>query len=448
MNKIKLKHIPLLLIGLLATFCLLVLIINLSIFDEKPSEEVIAIMKPHKMPNAQNNAFIMLHGLQADSSKDPIIAGQALMERYQHNLTHLNKDELTDEDYSELIGDLKLDDHWSKNIKHCASRTKANCLAQLKKQPNVWSNKSPRLKLMLSRYEQLLNMTEYQVINNTTLATTLPSFSTPLNLQKILIVEALDIQDYDLFIHHSEKALNFWRMVLVKGDSLLDKMVAVAAIWNTTSYLSDVIFEANLNQQQLTQIQNMLGLLTQTELDISDALTFEAKLMYQQLANLSNDELTSFFGKSYWLFKPLLQINTTNNTHAEKFLSPILKLAKQNSLNLAKQFKTLNNQLEQSTQLSWSPFNLYNLTGKIILTEGGGRALSDYIARVHDLNGYIQLVNLKLKLLNQPKSQWQQIINQSEFKNPYTLKPFEFDQTAMQLGFECLDKGSSCVIKL
>ena len=73
---------------------------------------------------------------------------------------------------------------------------------------------------------------------------------------------------------------------------------------------------------------------------------------------------------------------------------------------------------------------------------------TDYIARVHDLNGMISLVKLQLQLKDSAKDAVSSLINQSAIKNPYTGKAMDYDAENNWLGFDCLGKSAQCRVKL
>lgn len=143
----------------------------------------------------------------------------------------------------------------------------------------------------------------------------------------------------------------------------------------------------------------------------------------------------------------LFQPNATNNKHFQYLLKPVTEIGK---LNKAEFYALINSNkidLNKSFEVSISPTSLYNLGGKLLLPASIWSP-TDYIARVHDVNGMFDLVKLQLSLKNIPQEDIQLSINNSTIKNPYTNLPMSFNRENQSLGFECLDKHSLCQILL
>ncbi|WP_196141053.1 hypothetical protein [Aliikangiella sp. G2MR2-5] len=441
------KRLSLYLLGLIITFLLIVKAINLSIFDEQPSEGVTQVMKPYQMPPASQNAYFYLFGMQSAASRDPHSTGQRLEERYRHNRDNLGKDELSDDDYNEILGATGLDKEWTERFERCRSRTEEGCLQKILTQLDDLNFEAPRLSLMLERYQTLIKFRDYSFPNGFTFYSPLPGYAAPMSLQQLTLAKAFQSGLSTRFISAVDKDLRFWRMILDKGSSLIDKMVAIAAIWNDLKYLSDFMNLRELNDSDKEQLANILTGLSAQEKDISEAFILEAASMYRQLENISDEELESFFESSNWLMNQLIQINATNNDHYRLFLAPILELSKLDSQAFYKSLPEGSSKFEDRVKLSLSPSNLYNLGGKLLLQNSGWMA-SDYIARVHDLNGMFALVSLQLSLDGLSDDSIASTINSSQYRNPYTGKPFTYNETTKELGFECMNKESSCKIKL
>ena len=74
--------------------------------------------------------------------------------------------------------------------------------------------------------------------------------------------------------------------------------------------------------------------------------------------------------------------------------------------------------------------------------------MTDYIARVHDLNGMILLVQLQLSLKNVPLESIENSVKTSNIKNPYTNQAMQWNQTEGTLQFTCLAKKFNCQVKI
>ena len=91
---------------------------------------------------------------------------------------------------------------------------------------------------------------------------------------------------------------------------------------------------------------------------------------------------------------------------------------------------------------------LYNPTGKLLVGYTVGAGYTDYIGRVYDLNGMFHLLKLQIEIALNPDQPVEQVISQSQYTNPYTLKPMSYNQDAHSIYFTCMDKTSVCELDL
>ena len=75
-------------------------------------------------------------------------------------------------------------------------------------------------------------------------------------------------------------------------------------------------------------------------------------------------------------------------------------------------------------------------------------AYKDYIGRVHDLNGMFYLLKLQIEIALNPEKAVAQVIVQSQYSNPYTLEPMQYNSATHSIYFECMDKTSVCELGL
>jgi hypothetical protein len=437
-----LRRILLPFIGLIGLFMVIVLTINLSLFDQELSPEIKKIMQLQPQPPKQGNAYYAIWGLSAEANQDISDIGFNLVQRYLSNLNKLQKDELSVQDYEEFLGPNDLDQPWHKKWQFCAARTNQQCVISMAKQLIDKPKISPRLSLMLERYNQIIEMPSYKHISHVTFNYPLPPYGTLVKLRQIQLAQAFNQNSVQHFIEVMTKDLKFWKMLLRNGDTMIDKMIAVASIWGDLQALSNFVASAELNSAQVKSIETLLLGLTPQELDISESLIFEAKSLYSSLESISGDELSNLLGLKSWPILWLTQYNATNNTHYQKIIKPNLALAKMPT-DAFYQLAQDNNKNPIETQLSIS--SLYNLGG-YMLVAAGAINYSDYIARVHDLNGMFDLVRLQLLLKATRKDEINNVINNGPIKNQYTQLPFNYNPKDNSLSFKCLDKGSSCQV--
>ncbi|MET1255765.1 hypothetical protein [Aliikangiella maris] len=425
-------------------FILSVLLINTQAFDEKSSPAVNLVMQPQDRISPQYNAYFYFLGLLASNAQDPHEAGQKLQQKYVDNREKLGLDQLSASDSTKIL-QISETESWFTQFERCHARTQHFCFQQSLNNIKALDFNSPRLIQMLKRYARLTDYQDYQSPDKMTFASPIPAFGYALSLQQISLAHQFSTLEFDSFLIAIEKDINFWRTLLLKSDILIVKMVAIAAIWYDVRYLSNIISQHHLSSVQVENIQQLLRPLNNKELDLSNAFRLEAQTLYNQLAKLSRQNLQEIYGIKISFFDSMIQVHATQNLHFERYLSPMLVLSKLNSsafYDAVQQGKT-----EHVTEqwFSLSPSNLYNPGGKLLL-QNINWSPSDYIARMHDMNGMFNLVKLQLELKNQSEFQPLQWVNDSAYRNIYTLEPLIFNEQKQTLEFECLSKKSLCSI--
>jgi len=450
--------VPKVLFGMFAIIILFVVItlfINLSIFDEELSPEVVELIEPIKMPPNQENAYYAIWGMSAASSKKDIVnIGLQLINRYQENRDENDLDEITSSDYIEILGGEGIDDSWVDNYDNCRARTEYGCSTKLRAQIDDLPVQDQRLKLMLERYEQIIEMKKYQSIDHVTFASPLPSYGVLMRLSQIKLANTFNDKDKLRFFEIVSRDITFWKRMLEQGNSLIDKMVAVASIWRDIQTVSEFLkVNDELPPMSDRLLTKTLEPLTDGQLDISESFIFELRAFKNTISTIDIDDLVSFYGITTTPMHWLIQPNASVNDYNQYFTQPVIELSK---LPARTFYKTINNLEEGDIEccfkdvdglVGFSPASLYNIGGKLLLPAMKVEA-QDYVARVHDLNGMISLVKLQLDLKRLADTSVQSSIKESQHTNPYTGKPMDYDPKNNWLSFECLDESSKCRIKL
>ena len=437
-------------LSFLTVFLVLVFIVslvNLSVFDEELDPELISLLTSSEIPANRENALYALWGLEAAAQKNIVDTGIALVHQYRSNKELKNHDGLSSSDYLNILGGKNLDDHWKNKIENCVARKQSNCSSLLNTQLHDQPIKSERLELMLARYQQIIAMSKFQQINDHTIASPLPPYGTLMKLKSIHLARILISDNFEEFYTHMQNDLRFWKMLLAQGDSILDKMIAVVSIWSDIHTISEYVTKHKITSSvQLSDLQALLNTLTPEELDIGESFIFEQRAFGEYLGSYADDKTASPLN---WLFQP----NATINAYNRLFTQKLVQLSAQSSMNFYKTIgETHNGELvccfkELAALRTFSPSSIYNYGGKLILSTSSFQA-QDYIARVHDLNGMLSLVRLKLSLQSVNPSEITHAVSASIERNLYNQQPLEFDSDQTRLGFNCLDKSSVCSVGL
>jgi len=447
------------LVAMIILFISLALFINLSIFDEELSPEIVEILKPsQKAPldssSDSENAYFALWGISAADDKDMFVVGKKLIERYFSNRETKNLDQLSEQDYNEILGNENIDDTWLKSIETCQSRLKPNCTSQLSKKLIGEPIINPRLDLLLSRYLQMIKLTNYQQVDNLSFTSPLPNYGTLMKLSRINIARSYNSDAPQEFSLKIAKDLKFWKLMLEQGDTLIDKMVAIARIWDNLQALSEYINnQKNLTASDYKAFESILSPLTSAQLNISEAFSFELRMMYQMLTTIDPEQLESTLGVSatpvFWMIQP----NATINDYHQYFIQPIEQLSQLSVQDFSNAISKIpDGQVtccfkELESMPNFTPSSLYNLGGKVLLPAAHFQA-QDYLARAHDINTMFSLIKLQIEIKQSPHTSINEVINHSKIVNPYTGKPMEFELESGLLGFDCLDTDSVCKIVL
>lgn len=431
-------------------FLFLITLANASWFDESLDPEVTKLMKPATMPKDQENAYFAIWGLEASSDKDPIAVGLALISKYRSNRDERGLDEITSQDYQTIRGGSNLDEDWQAQLPKCRFRTETGCHKKLVTQLEHISLENPRLNLMLDRYKQVTQLRQFKSIADKTFKTPLPAYSIVMDLKKLNLAIAQQSGVPQNFIDHLSQDMMFWRMLLEKGDTVLDKMIAIASIWSDLQAASDFLTaNTDLTETQLIQLGQILTPLTPREIDISEAFAFEEIAFYRTLIQSDSKALKNAFGLESEPLSWLLQPNATINAYHQYFTKEIESL---NQLSTEAFSKKIIQKSQSPTSCcftelrsiaSFSPTTLYNLGGKLLLSVTVYNA-ENYLARVHDLNGMLTLVNIKLSAVQQGESKV------ADLKTSPIIAGHKitYDEATESLKFKCLELGSLCQIQL
>jgi len=448
------KKILLGLVTLVISLITIVLLINLSIFDEELDPEIQELIKPKPLVLSPDNAYFAYMGISASADKDMMESGMAFVKRYAENRNNGIDDMLT-QDYLETLGK-RIPDTLGDNFEFCSVRKQNDCVSKINKQIADMPADDPLLLLQLQRYQTMIKLQKFEYPFQFSNMSLLPGYSPILKLNKIQISTISQQLNNSKIIKNLIADIKFWRMALDQDNLLIGKMIALEPLWTDLLFLSDFIDNHNLNQDDIKKIKSFLSPLSDSEKSFSQ--TVNAEFLYIS-HKMTDPDFNSFGseGNNYSLLSILCQPNATINAYYNSHILSLKNLSKLPFDEFLHYFRQcaykqtqkgdncIPNNFEEPNY--FKPSSYYNLTGKIMLFS----ALwfpEKHIARVHDLNTMIRLVNLQLSLKTVDKELIPQAIEDSEFNNPYTGKPMDYDAENGWLSFECLDKHSVCRVQI
>lgn len=424
---------------------------NLRIFDETLDPEITRRIADLPPPPLQGNAALYLYGLPAADDMSPATVGEAVIRLLQQKRAEGKTANLNDEEHHAIYGGSNLDKDWRERYdERCNVRLDKHCFA--KQLALVKDNpvKDPRLLKQLDRYRELIRQPHFiEAHRGMDFHSPLPDFHQIWLLGRITTAQAYLTGTRTEFIAVTQADMAFWRLVLRESQTLVGKMVATAALQKNLLNISFTLKEIpSLSDEETQALTSLLKPLTQDEVMIDKALTGDLSIMVE-----SQRDLLKHFSPDPSFRKLILslmeQTTASANLHFKQTYLPAYKLSQMN----APEFYL--NAQKPLTPLRFSRLNPYNLGGKIQLAKIW--PVADYIGRAHDLNGIYTLVRLQLstvtslKNLEAPKEQvFQQtlkkLLDDPEFRNPYTQRHFDIDDAHGEISFNCYEARNRCAI--
>lgn len=432
-------------------------LVNLPVFDQELLPEVASIALPAKLPPHQGNAYFAMWGISTAADKDMLESGVRLLERYLERRSREEADPYTVSDYIEILGNDRPDEAWLEEFS-CNTRTQYGCLTKARNSLQTIAMSSQRARLMLDRHQQILLMTIFQAWADHSFSSPLPPYWTTLKLSQLKLAGLSKSGTPKEFLKQLAIDMRFWKMMLADGSLLIDKMFAIAGIWTDIQFLSEYLTENNLSNAEKKLVMSLVHPLTDDELNIAEAFLSEQRSLFTTLD--LNDLALSAYGP---LIAPwLMQNNATQNTYYQYITQPVVYLSGLSGADFFAQTplreqKNRNRQdahgreaVENMTRI-W-PGTLYNLGGKVLLSKLLGYP-ADYVARIHDLNSMISLVEFQLSLKSDNADSIEQEISKINSDARLSASMFAgrkltFDQQHGWLEFDCQYQRSACKIKL
>ncbi len=371
-------------------FVLMVLIINSRLFDQELDVRHSDVLSSSPTPLEPNNAYFGLMGFTAQTDKDFIQVGMDLIQTYENNLVNAGIDGISEEESSQIVGapltaaELNL-------IGVCRAYKEPDCAQKVLTElsQTFVQNEQPissEMEQFISRYLKVVSLSDFAEPLNCTIATPIADYGTFLKASRFYLSYSLLQLSPEEFVSLIRADMLFWRKVLSQSETLIAKMVAVAAL----SFDIQLIEAANLKPEEKLSLGSAINPLTPEELDISEAFIAENKMMIREVLNYENYDDPIYQGDNWPALlsgNMLFQPNASANLSLEYFVEPLIYLSKLDGEAFkAEVDQFMKQQREKEAALTSGFFNmLYNPTGKLVISVGMMRG-EDYISRVHQLN--------------------------------------------------------------
>ena len=427
------------LIGILIAFTL---IINLAWFDEDLDPELARILPPQPV-SMEGNAFPNVYGLLAAEDRDPHTVGIEVIEKFRQRLAAGERVNVTVDEMAVLLGDSDLAEVATSTYANmtCNSRFEVDCADRLIDEVSDAGNANSRLNLLINRYEAILALPRFEENQEYDVSTGIPSYGALMQISRSRLAHSFNEKPTAQFLDDIAGDIRFWKTMLRDGQTLIAKMVALAGLRNSMQFLSVLMHQRSLSPAELTGIGQLLTPLSDEERDIGETFLSEFRL-----TALTDESLAALIDSPSALTKLAMQNNATYN---EFYLTTTLPLRFRAALS-ADEFYEQRGYERLTYEVRVFPPPLYNLGGKVTLKYFAEQiGMTDYISRVHDIDGRIALVLLQAEILSNPEQPVESVIAASRYRNPYTLEPMDYDRATGQIGFDCLANGMDvCAVAL
>lgn len=426
---------------LLALVLVFVMVINTSPFDQKPLPEIHQFADDELNLDDTGNSYPALLALNVGADSDPWTAGSEMIRRLRQKSESGEPISLSEAEHMAVFGEADAD-AWRDDFLElgCNPRVSHTCFDSLRaelaqKTTDGWAA-DHRLNLLLERYRRIVQMPRFVEFSEADLTTRLPPYQIMMQLARLALIQASlgsdTMQGQQRFLAALGQDMRFWRLMLRDGQTLIAKMVAVAGLRTDILYLSGYLRTTKPDGIDSQQIDELTRPLSAEEWDIGEAFLAEQHFYFHEIAGLDHG-----------LMSLIVQENATKNEYFRSRTLPLLLLSKMS----AAEFFAAPRDAEPPSHVGVFPPTLYNLGGKLLLDVSAPQ-YDEYIGRVHDLVGMIDLAKAQWLTLDQPGPSITNAIAATGLGNPFTGKPFELDPNGELLGFQCFAQTDSCELKI
>lgn len=428
-----------LLIGALGA---LIVFINLSWFDEELHPDLARLIPPQPV-SMDDNAYPLIYGFLAAGDRDSRAAGIEIIETLRERFAAGERATLSADEIDDILGHPNQTDVWNELFPSstCNSRFDIDCADRLIAETEQAGFDDARLTLLLERYNAMLATSRFRENEEYDAYTPTPPYGPLLAIARIRLARSFGSDDNGEFLDDIAQDIRFWKTMLGDGQSLVAKMIALAGLRNDTQFLSALMRNRSLSPTEIEAIDRILTPFSDEERDIGETFLAEARI-----ALLSDKSYAVFIEGPSALTRLALQENATLN---ENYYTTTMPLRYRAALSASEYYRQRAYE-DLSYDVRILPPPLYNLGGKIVLKWMSSQiGLTGYISRVHDMDGRIALVRLQAEILASPGRSVENIVASSQYRNPYTLEPMDYDASARTLGFECLGNRSDvCAVAI
>lgn len=393
--------------------------------DDNPNSEVMSyVASVEEKRSAKSQAFLYLNGIAALENQDVILEGDRLLSKYNASSPELYATGRIAPE-SETSSQLPIPD---KDIFFNCIFLENDCFAAIMSNSKHWEIELDQWSTILNRYEKFIKYSEFTTMSK-------PSISEPVadyfylvygNRLKILaVLSLLNSGRYNEALDDLREDNQYIRKHIEIADNLIHKMIFVSLLENNLNVV------AYLTSKNVVNDFKTIPLLPSKAMDMTLPISREFVIGYNTLLELSGrpDFFDADGEMPYWfikaIFKPYMTLNDSVADYSE-----IIRVSRLPIKEFAIRLETV----KSVKNKGWS---IRNYAGNA-LNEIPMPGYFKYIARIHDLN-------CKIKLLNHTFGK-----HSGTLENPYGAK---YSAHEAKGGLICMagpleDKGNSRCIQL
>lgn len=427
--------------GVLVAFIFAAILALLAINrkDDPLQPEVEQALNWQLPANALNdNGFIILLGMDAPEAADPYEAGKSML---QAQVEH----------YKQQASSRQWPDEWPpcckmssfRGSRNFCSYREQNCVEHYLAHRDELTNIVAGNKKYMQRYAAILMAKNFVEVVPPSVDSSMPDWI-PLvhaaEVNRALAVMEIADGNKQQGMRRLEQNLRFARGLVASTNLLVGRGVALAMFKKDARILSELVEKhPDLAKEQALAV--LLEPISGAEFGMRQVFEGEKLRLLNALRVSPEPQVPSFFSPSTWgtwFYAKTWLPNSTMNLNNAIFeaLSGVADASADKQDVAVTQYEQKKSELMGYGIVDF--FRFRNPAGKL-LVEVAAPEYTDYIERQHDTDGYIRLVALQLKLAADevPESRIAEVINNSgpEYRNPYTLKPMDWDPTAGVISF-------------
>lgn len=436
----------------------------LSLGDERLRPEAAALIEDAHPPPppAENGYYALLAGIDVALGEDPAEVGRALAEAYESALARYRGTEPFELEPYPQERRIPIADA----VRSLCAVEQAPCLRSYAKQAEAISRLIAEHEMLLGRYQDLYRYQDFVTAATQSPYSPLPSFTALLSIHRLLqasIATRFMSGDEQRAVEELARDLRFQRQLMASADNLLLKMVALTFFGRDLHLYAQMLDAKGFDPSRYDSLMAALGPINDSERSLRKPLESEFRAGAHMLLEglpamdlfragpLAGDAPPSEGGSSSSSFASRIvsavayKPNLTVNRSFDQLLGADVDLGALPAASFAQRWGKDGSGDERPEGIedvigqffSW-PFNpVGNILIAIAAPEYG-----HYLARIHDSDGLLRLVELK-RLLRAQDIEAGQVDgflheHQAELTNPYTGEAMRYDGSREVIFFDGL----------